>query len=97
MAKKIIIFGCYTISISNHNKNLYNRYLLYYSYTEYFKDQFFANEGGTVGQGNIGLTDIKDLEIPLPPLAEQKTHRRTVRFPQRKNKSLAGYIRENSV
>lgn len=51
---------------------LYNRYLLYYSYTESFKDQFFANEGGTVGQGNIGLTDIKEIEIPLPPLPEQK-------------------------
>ena len=50
----------------------YNRYLLYYSYTESFKDQFFANEGGTVGQGNIGLTDIKEIEIPLPPLSEQK-------------------------
>lgn len=51
---------------------LYNRYLLYYSYTESFKDQFFANEGGTVGQGNIGLTDIKEIEVPLPPLPEQK-------------------------
>ena len=51
---------------------LYNRYLLYYSYTKSFKDQFFANEGGTVGQGNIGLTDIKEIEIPLPPLPEQK-------------------------
>ena len=54
------------------NECLFNRYLLYYSYTESFKDQFFANEGGTVGQGNIGLTDIKEIEIPLPPLPEQK-------------------------
>lgn len=54
------------------SEELYNRFLLYYSYTEDFKDQFFANEGGTVGQGNIGLTDIKEIEIPLPPLEEQK-------------------------
>jgi type I restriction enzyme S subunit len=52
---------------------LLNKYLLYYSWTDYFRDQYFANEGGTVGQGNVGMDAIKDNIIPLPSLSEQQS------------------------
>ena len=52
---------------------LLNKYLLYYSWTDYFRDQYFANEGGTVGQGNVGMDAIKDNIIPLPSLQEQQS------------------------
>ena len=50
-----------------------NKYLLYYSWTDYFRDQYFANEGGTVGQGNVGIDAIKFATITFPPLAEQQS------------------------
>lgn len=48
------------------------KFFLYYSYTELFKDSFFANEGGTVGQGNVGLGTLKDMCCHFPPLSEQQ-------------------------
>ena len=50
-----------------------NKYLLYYSWTDYFRDQYFANEGGTVGQGNVGIDAIKDAIISYPPETEQQS------------------------
>ena len=50
-----------------------NKYLLYYSWTDYFRDQYFANEGGTVGQGNVGIDAIRYAVIPYPPFSEQQT------------------------
>ena len=49
-----------------------NKYLLYYSWTDYFRDQYFANEGGTVGQGNVGIDAIRYAVISHPPLSEQQ-------------------------
>ena len=50
-----------------------NKYLLYYSWTDYFRDQYFANEGGTVGQGNVGIDAIRYAVIPYPPFSEQQS------------------------
>lgn len=50
-----------------------NKYLLYNTWTNYFRDQYFANEGGTVGQGNVGIDAIKDAIIFYPSLSEQQT------------------------
>ena len=50
-----------------------NRYLLYYSWTDYFRDQYFAREGGTVGQGNVGIDAIKDAIICYPNENEQQS------------------------
>ena len=50
-----------------------NKYLLYYSWTDYFRDQYFANEGGTVGQGNVGIDAIKNAMISYPPVTEQQS------------------------
>lgn len=49
------------------------KFFLYYSWTNFFKDQYFANETGTVGQGNVGINAINDAIIPLPSLTEQQT------------------------
>jgi len=48
------------------------QFFLYYSYTDLYKDSFFANEGGTVGQGNVGLSALKEMKYYTPPLSEQQ-------------------------
>lgn len=42
------------------------KWFLYYSYTSSYKKQFFAHEGGTVGQGNVGINAITDMSFPVP-------------------------------
>lgn len=42
------------------------KFFLYYSYTEMYKDSYFADEGGTVGQGNVGLGALKDMIYHTP-------------------------------
>lgn len=54
------------------NKTYFPSLFLYFSYTEHYKNQFFAKEGGTVGQGNVGIDALKNMQIPLPPLSIQK-------------------------
>lgn len=48
------------------------KFFLFFSWTNYFKNQYFANETGTVGQGNIGIGAITGAIIPFPSLKEQK-------------------------
>lgn len=55
-----------------NNKAIDPRYFLYYSYTEMYKNDFFAQEGGAVGQGNVGLTTIKELKVPFPSSSEEQ-------------------------
>ncbi len=53
--------------------NLYlPKIFLYFSWTNIFKDQYFANETGTVGQGNVGIGAITDAKVPYIPLNEQE-------------------------
>jgi type I restriction enzyme S subunit len=47
------------------------KFFLFFSWTDLFKDQFFANETGNVGQGNVGMKAVTETLIPLPPLPEQ--------------------------
>lgn len=54
------------------SEKISNRYLLYHTWGDIFRDQFFANEGGTVGQGNVGMEAIKGNIIKLPPISEQE-------------------------
>ncbi len=42
------------------------RWFLYYSYTQQYKSQFFAHEGGTVGQGNVGISALTGMMLPIP-------------------------------
>lgn len=48
------------------------KFFLYYSWTDLFKDQFFANETGNVGQGNVGMKAVTETLIPNPSLEEQQ-------------------------
>jgi type I restriction enzyme S subunit len=48
------------------------KFFLYYSWTNVFRDQYFENETGTVGQGNVGISAITDAEVPFIPVMEQK-------------------------
>ncbi|MBU1809397.1 MAG: restriction endonuclease subunit S [Candidatus Omnitrophica bacterium] len=48
------------------------KFFLYYSWTQLFKDSFFASETGNVGQGNVGMKAIQSTEMPLPSIQEQR-------------------------
>ncbi|TVP64537.1 MAG: hypothetical protein EA343_05165 [Nodularia sp. (in: Bacteria)] len=50
---------------------LYPVYFCYSLQSEPFRDNFFQNETGNVGQGNVSMGAIKEEFIPLPPLPEQ--------------------------
>ena len=52
--------------------NFLPKFFLYYSYTENYKTQYFSNEGGTVGQGNVGISALTDMLVPYPDIEEQK-------------------------
>lgn len=49
------------------------KFFLYFSWTNIFKEQYFENETGTVGQGNVGIGAITDAKIPFIDIQEQKT------------------------
>lgn len=53
------------------NEDCVPKFLLYYTWTNKFKDQFFANETGNVGQGNVGMKAVTDTIIWIPKPAEQ--------------------------
>ena len=61
------------ISAIRFSNNYLPKFFLYYSWTNHFKDQYFANETGTVGQGNVGIGAITNAIIPFPSLSEQKS------------------------
>ncbi len=48
------------------------RFFLYFSWTNLFKDQYFANETGTVGQGNVGIGAVTDAYVPFISIPEQQ-------------------------
>jgi type I restriction enzyme S subunit len=48
------------------------KFFLYFSWTNLFKDQFFANETGNVGQGNVGMKAVTETLIPFPSIEEQQ-------------------------
>jgi len=53
------------------NADCIPKFLLYYTWTNKFKNQFFANETGNVGQGNVGMKAVTDTIIWIPKPAEQ--------------------------
>lgn len=61
------------ISAIRFSKNYLPKFFLYYSWTNLFKDQYFANETGTVGQGNVGIGAITEAIIPVVSLKTQQT------------------------
>jgi type I restriction enzyme S subunit len=60
------------ISAIRFPKNYLPKFFLYFSWTNLFKDQYFANETGTVGQGNVGIGAITGAVIPFLSLKAQQ-------------------------
>jgi len=61
------------IAAIRFKKEYLPEFFLYFSWTNIFKDQYFANETGTVGQGNVGIGAITDSQVPSIPLKDQQT------------------------
>jgi type I restriction enzyme S subunit len=51
--------------------NYLPKFFLYFSWTNLFKDQYFSNKTGTVGQGNVGIGAVTDAIIPFCSLKIQ--------------------------
>jgi type I restriction enzyme, S subunit len=60
------------IAAIRFNDSYSPKFFLYYSWTDLFKDQFFANETGNVGQGNVGMKAVTETLIPKPVIEEQQ-------------------------
>ncbi len=60
------------IAAIRFNDKYLPKFFLYYSWTDLFKDQFFANETGNVGQGNVGMKAVTETLIPFCTLEEQQ-------------------------
>ena len=59
------------IAAIRFNSDYLPPFFLYYSWTDNFKDQFFSNETGNVGQGNVGIKGVTDTSIPFCSILEQ--------------------------
>jgi len=54
------------------NPHYLEEYIYYYLQSPVFRDQFFSFETGGVNQGNVGITAVKSILIPIPPEGEGK-------------------------
>ncbi len=59
------------ISAIRCNEKCLPKFFLYYTWTDRFKNQYFANETGNVGQGNVGMKAVTDTLVYLPSIDEQ--------------------------
>lgn len=67
-----LIHGMNLLCLRN-NPNLSNsKYLFYYFQTKYFKNQILKISNQSVNQASFAVTNLKDLEIPLPSLQTQQ-------------------------
>lgn len=53
------------------SKDYLPKFFMYYSWTKTFQDDFFADETGNVGQGNVGMKAITETLVPYCSLDEQ--------------------------
>jgi type I restriction enzyme S subunit len=60
------------IAAIRFSENYLPKFFLYFSWTNFFKDQYFANETGTVGQGNVGIGAITNAKVPFCSIQKQK-------------------------
>jgi type I restriction enzyme, S subunit len=60
------------ISAIRFSNNYLSKFFLYFSWTNIFKNQYFANETGTVGQGNVGIGAITSALIPFTSIKIQQ-------------------------
>ena len=66
--EKDVCFGNKLFSI--HSKKYNNKFIYYFCFTDYFQKEFKKNLTGIIG--GVSLKKFKEIEIPLPSLAEQK-------------------------
>jgi type I restriction enzyme, S subunit len=66
-------------------------FFLYFSWTSIFRDQYFANETGTVGQGNVGIGAITHSSIPDIDLRKQREIVNSVRAMREQTVELRGF------
>ena len=59
------------IALIRFKENYLPKFFLYFSWTDSFKDQFFANETGNVGQGNVGIKAVTETLVPFCSINEQ--------------------------
>jgi type I restriction enzyme S subunit len=59
------------IAAMRFKENYLPKFFLYFSWTDSFKDQFFANETGNVGQGNVGMKAVTETLLPFCSIKEQ--------------------------
>ena len=59
------------IAAIRFNEKYLPKFFLYFSWIDLFKDQFFANETGNVGQGNVGMKSVTETSIPYCTIEEQ--------------------------
>ena len=52
-------------------ENYLPKFFLYFSWTDSFRDQFFENETGNVGQGNVGIKAVTETLIPYCSIKDQ--------------------------
>lgn len=64
--------GQRTVLISVKNNNIYNKYLLYYMVNPIVKFDLISRSTGSV-VSHVNVKDIRNFEIIVPPLPEQKT------------------------
>ena len=55
------------------NEKCLPKFFLYFTWTDRFKNQYFANETGNVGQGNVGMKAVTDTLVYLPSIEDQHT------------------------
>lgn len=79
------------------NKDYLPKFFLYFSWTKIFKDQFFANETGTVGQGNVGIGAITEALIPECSTGEQKLLVEQLEFIENQTKKLEAHYQQKLV
>ena len=53
------------------SQDMERNYVLYYLRSNIFRDVFFSNETGGVNQGNVSSKFVENIEIKVPPYAEQ--------------------------
>jgi len=59
------------LAIIRVNNKCNPKFYLYYLMTDKFRDQFFSNETGNVGQGNVGINGIRESIVPFPATEDQ--------------------------
>lgn len=65
-----ICFGNKLYALESFSKELSNKYIFYVYNSNYFYKNFKVNETGIIG--GVSINKFKNIEIPLPPLEEQK-------------------------